>query len=169
MIPEEVAYQTAPKRFYTEYLDQYEKVVKEVDANKKKVQIDRLVKASYIEELEIAVAVNKAVFRRKSSYYTSALRYGLSAVIPYLVCLGFHIAKKEDKTQKVEIVNTEINSKLHELDSMANIKPKETGATSTITTTPTTTRLPGVDSSQVIPARPDMIKEGSPTITTKQR
>ena len=57
------------------------------------------------DELEKSFDGNTTVFRRKSQFYYSALTCALMFVIPYLVCLGFHIAKKDDSIYKVEIVN----------------------------------------------------------------
>ncbi len=106
MIPEEIAYLEAPKRYYTEYFQNYQETIKEDDPEQKKAKIGTLLKASYIEELELAASNNMIVFRNKSSYYYRALMFGLLAVIPYIICLAFHISKKDNKIQKVEIVNS---------------------------------------------------------------
>jgi hypothetical protein len=74
--------------------------------------IDKLIKVSYIDELEGAVNNNYNVFIEKRSFYYNALIYGLASIIPYLICVGFHVAKKDDKIQKVQIVNSKNISNL---------------------------------------------------------
>src|SRR5215470_7549617 len=93
IIPVEVAYLEIPKRYYEDYRLQYEQT------HPNPGEVSNLLKASYIDELEMALETNDRVFRRKSSFYYNALMFGLLSVIPYLVCLGFHISKKEDKVQ----------------------------------------------------------------------
>jgi hypothetical protein len=51
-------------------------------------------------------------------------------------------------------------------NKMPNDKKSSTSST-TITTT--STMLPGIDNSQVIPSSPNLIKENSQTPTTKQK
>jgi len=110
VIPIEVAYLEIPKRYYQDYRLTYEQTIQDQE------QIKKLLKASYINELEIALNTNERVFRRKSSFYYNALMYALLSAIPYVICLGFHISKKDDKIQKIQLVNPEINGKLHEID-----------------------------------------------------
>lgn len=107
LIPVEIAYLEPLQKYYSEYRLKYEKTtaVKE--------EVDKLLKASYIDELEEAIERNTAAFQRKSHFYYSALTYSLISVVPYLVCLGFHIAKKEETIQKVHIVNQDEIRKLH--------------------------------------------------------
>jgi len=99
IIPEEVSYLEIPKKYYTDYLTIYETTIPD------KTEVTKLLKASYITELETAVRKNEAVFRKKSSFYYNALMFALISVVPYLVCLGFHITSKEETVQKIEIVN----------------------------------------------------------------
>lgn len=101
IIPVDVAYLDVPKKYYEEYLLRYE----QTETNKE--EIEKLLKASYIDELEEALIKNNQVFRRKSSFYYNALMYALLSSVPYLICIGFHISKKEDKIQKVQIVNSQ--------------------------------------------------------------
>ncbi len=61
-------------------------------------------KGAYILELENAVGINSRAFRKKNSFFYNALLFALVAIIPYITCLGFHLSKKEDKVQKVEIL-----------------------------------------------------------------
>ena len=164
IIPVEVAFLEIPKRYYEQYRLEYEQTIKDKD------QIKSLLKASYINELESALQTNEKVFRRKSSFYYNALMYALLSAIPYLVCLGFHISKREDKVQKVQIVNPQINSKLQKIDTMKNSPNKSTGSnqTSSSTTTTTTTQLPGINPNQVISSSPKLIKENSQNSSSKK-
>jgi hypothetical protein len=117
-------------------------------------------------QLEEAVERNAAAFRRKSHFYYSALTYSLISAAPYLVCLGFHIAQKEDAIHKVSIVNQEEISNFNQNSDMPKGSRNTTKST---TTTTTTTKLPGVDTSKVIPSSPTLIKENSHTPSTKQK
>jgi hypothetical protein len=160
ILPIRVAYLTAPRKYYEEYRLNYEKTFH--DQN----QITNLLKASYIEELQQALATNETVFRSKSSFYYNALVYGLLSIVPYLVCLGFHLSFKEDNIQKVHIVNTGKNRNFMVTDSSLMGNTQE-NTTSTSTTTQTT-NLPGIVTDQVIPSSPNLIKENSQYISNKE-
>jgi hypothetical protein len=125
--------------------------------------ISKLLKASYIDELQTALEEYDAVFKRKSSFYYRSLVCALLSTIPYVVCLGFHISKKEDKIQKVEIINSEINRKLPQIDTMgkqnSSTNTKDTKNAVSTKKLGITTKLPGVDSSKVIPSQPILIRE----------
>lgn len=165
VIPVEVAYLEMPKRYYEEYRLKYEQTIRDQEETK------TLLKASYINELETALQTNDQVFRRKSSFYYNALMYALLSAVPYLICLGFHVSKRDDKVQKVQIMNSEINSKLHKIDTMKSNSNKSNSnkESSSSTTTTTTTQLPGVNSSQVISSSPKLIKENSQNSSTKKK
>jgi hypothetical protein len=166
IIPVDIAYLSAPKKYYDEYRLNYEQTIQQQD------QIEKLLKSSYINELETTLNNNKTVFRRKSSFYYNALMYALFSAIPYLVCFGFHISKKEKDVQKVEIINPGNFRNLQKRQLMSNNnKDNKSGnsnnLTTSSTTTTTTTNLPGVNNSQVIPSYPDIIKENSSKIKNK--
>lgn len=153
-----------PKRYYEEYRLTYEQPIKNQE------EIKTLLKASYINELETALQTNDQVFRRKSSFYYNALMYVLLSAVPYLICLGFHISKREDKVQKVQIMNSEINSRLQKSDMMENNSNKSIGNNqSGSSTKTTTTQLPGVNTSQVISSSPKLIKENSQNSSTRKK
>ena len=120
VFPIEVAYLTEPGKYYKDYRIQYE--LTESDQNK----VDNALKASYIGELEKAVEVNDKVFKRKSSFYYNALIFALMSTIPFLLCLGYHIFQKDDKIQKIEIVNPKINRNLDEKLNNAQSKYTDT-------------------------------------------
>ncbi len=164
IIPVEVSYLTSPKMYYETIRLQYEQTITN------KGEIIKLLQASYINELENALEMNIIVFTRKSSFYYNALIFGLFSALPFLVCLGFHITKKEDKPQRVEIVNSAECLNLHcKLDSVMsnNHKNSSNATTSTATNTGVTTQLPGVNNAQVIPSSPNIIKENSSVIKKK--
>ena len=99
LLPEKIAYLDPPEKYYKAFREQMES-----DYPGDQDMVDKSLKGSYILELEDSITVNYQVFRRKSSFYYNALLFALLAVIPYIVCLGYHLAKKDDKIQKVEIV-----------------------------------------------------------------
>ncbi len=169
VIPIEVAYLEMPKKYYEEYRLVYEAEIED------KEKIKELLKASYINELEKALENNFRVFRRKSSFFYNALMYALLSVIPYLICLGFHISKREDKIQKVRVVSSEINSNLqYNINVMSKVLIQNHLATSdkvhtnSNSNTATTTQLPGVNNSQVISSSPKLIKENSQYTSEKK-
>jgi hypothetical protein len=100
LIPVQISYLDPPHKYYNEFRDRYEKTINDFK------QIPDLLKASYITELETVLTYNISVFRRKNSFYYNSLIYALLSAIPYLVCLGFHISKKQDQIHKVEIVGS---------------------------------------------------------------
>ena len=120
VFPIEVAYLTEPGKYYKDYRIQYE--LTESDQNK----VDNALKASFIGELEKAVEVNDKVFKRKSSFYYNALIFALMSTIPFLLCLGYHIFQKDDKIQKIEIVNPKINRNLDKKLNNAQSKYTDT-------------------------------------------
>ncbi|HZY36013.1 MAG TPA: hypothetical protein VFE53_05155 [Mucilaginibacter sp.] len=120
VFPIEVAYLTEPGKYYKDYRIQYE--LTEPDQGK----VDNALKASYIGELEKAVAVNDKVFKRKSSFYYNALIFALTSTIPFLLCLGYHIFQKDDKIQKIEIVNSKNNRNLDQKLNNARSKYADT-------------------------------------------
>lgn len=101
ILPANVAYLDFPDKYYQHFRADYEKTITDKD------RIIALLKGSYIDELQDALLINESIFRRKSSFYYNALIFALLAVIPYLICLSFHVSQKDEKVQKVEIVNTE--------------------------------------------------------------
>jgi hypothetical protein len=106
VFPIEVAYLIEPGKYYKDYRLQYEQTMTGQH------NIDNALKASYIGELEKAVATNDRVFKRKSSFYYNALIFALASTIPFLLCLGYHVFQKDDKIQKIEIVKSKSNRNL---------------------------------------------------------
>ncbi|WP_158993986.1 hypothetical protein [Mucilaginibacter sp. L196] len=121
VFPIQVAYLIEPGKYYKDYRLDYEKTMTVQN------DIDNALKASYIGELEAAVAVNDKVFKRKSSFYYNALIFALTSTIPFLLCLGYHIFQKDDKIQKIEIVKSKINCNLDK--KLNNAKSKYTDTT----------------------------------------
>ena len=115
-------------------------------------EAEKYLKGSYINELEQALETNDKLFKRKSKYYYRALMFILMAALPYLVCLAFYFSK-DNKTQKIEIVNPQ---KIATFDTNVHIM-----AHPNLSVTTTTTKVPGLDSSKIIPSKPQLIKEGS--------
>lgn len=109
LFPIRVAYLEVSDRYSTSLRSEYEKKflasdLSEEKAKEAKHKIDNYLKASYIAELSEAQRINQRVFVSKSSFYYRALVYGLAAIIPYVICIGFHLSRKDDKVQKVHLV-----------------------------------------------------------------
>ena len=159
LIPVEVAYLSFPRRYYEEFRLELEKT------NDDTTKVKDLLKGSYIGELQTAIEINEGIFRTKSRLFYNAIRFALLSIIPYLVCLAFHISRREENVQKVQLVNSEILRNFMERNTLPQNKTKTTTSSST---TSQTTQLPGIDNSQVIVSAPNIIKEnGQKPLETK--
>lgn len=110
LIPARIGHLKMSQEYYQNLLAAYEEremtnSMTEAQRDEAKVKINNLLKASYIDELASTQENNRSVLYRKGSFYYRALLWGLVAVVPYVLCIGYHITKKEDKVQKVEILN----------------------------------------------------------------
>ncbi len=103
LLPARVAYLDPPEKYYAIFRDRLEQIYPD-----EKGTVNDSLKSSYIFDLEEAIRVNRTIFRRKSSFFFNALTFALLAVVPYTVCLGFHLSKKEDRMQKMEVVKEKI-------------------------------------------------------------
>lgn len=103
IIPVEVYFLTAPRKYYEDFRLVYEEIMQN------QAEVEKLLKASYIDELETTLSNYEQFFKRKSSFYYNALMYALLSAVPYIICVGFHISKKDENVQKVEIVNSKKN------------------------------------------------------------
>ncbi len=154
LIPVEVAYLQEPKIYYETYLIGYKNDMPATADD----EIDKLVKASYINELEQAVHSNNEIFKRKGLFYYRAFTLAMLASVPYLLCIGFQLSIKEEKVQKVEIINNlSIFSKNQQMSNSTD--QTKQGSNTSSSTSGTTTKLPGVDNTLVRPSKPQMVKE----------
>jgi len=108
LIPKPSAYLEVSDRYSTELRNQYEQKflrpgLSEEQVTKAKSTIDNYLKASYIAELSQAQATNQKLFIDKSFFYSRSLIWGLAAIVPYIICIVFHLSRKEDKVQKVHL------------------------------------------------------------------
>jgi hypothetical protein len=120
LIPVNVAYLEVSNRYSTDLRKQYEQKFMSPELSKEKIEetkhaIDNYLKASYIDELSQAQLVNQGVFEEKSSFYYRAVIWGLAAIIPYIICIGFHLSRKDNKVQNVHLVFEKKIGNLHEL------------------------------------------------------
>jgi len=88
LLPMDIAYLEPPKKYYSDYRIELESL-----AIGSEDVINSSLKSSYISELEDAIEINSRAFRKKNSLFYNALIFALLAVIPYLICLGYHIPK----------------------------------------------------------------------------
>ncbi|HWK07458.1 MAG TPA: hypothetical protein VNS58_27690 [Puia sp.] len=110
LMPVDIAYFQMSSVYYQDLRLEYEeKIVKpgmtEEQREMAMGKVNNLLKASYIDELIRAQSNNRSILRRKGSFYYNALLFGLVAIVPYVLCVGFHITRKIDSIQKVEIIN----------------------------------------------------------------
>lgn len=97
--PAKIAY-LRPPRFYIDIMQQMEE---EHEGDREKV--NNLLKGSYIDELEDAISINSQIFRRKRGFCYNAFLFAILAVIPYLICIGYHLAGKNNKNQETELID----------------------------------------------------------------
>lgn len=90
VMPAGVAYLDEPKVIYNGYRIKYEQAL--VDDGK----IENLLKISYVNELEDAVAANITILKRKVSHYQKALVYALLSALPYIICIGVYLANQKN-------------------------------------------------------------------------
>jgi len=88
LLPMDIAYLEPPKKYYSDFRIELESL--EIGSEE---IIDNSLKSSYISELEDAIEINSQAFRKKNSLFYNALIFALLAIVPYLICLGYHIPK----------------------------------------------------------------------------
>lgn len=98
LIPAKYLHLLEPKDYYGPHREYYER------KGFKKEDVDTLLKASYVFELQRVTETNKNILTRKNTFYNRAFTFAIFACIPYLICLGFHVSIKDNKVYKVEIV-----------------------------------------------------------------
>jgi hypothetical protein len=99
LLPAKIAYLDPPQKYYATFKSEIELLHL---GNQQLV--DDSLKGSYILELEDAITKSSNIFIKKSSFFYNALLFALLSIIPYVFCVGFHLAKKEHKLpQKIEL------------------------------------------------------------------
>jgi len=88
LLPVDIAYLEPPQKYYIEYRIELELL----QIGNEEIVNDSL-KGSYISELENAIEINSKAFRQKSSLFYNALLFALLAIVPYIVCIGFHLSR----------------------------------------------------------------------------
>ena len=88
LLPMDIAYLDPPKKYYTEYRIELEML----DVGNEDI-VNESLKSTYIQELEDAIEINNRAFLKKNSLFYNALIFALLAVVPYIVCVGWHISK----------------------------------------------------------------------------
>ncbi len=161
ILPVYVAYLDFPSKYYQDIRTEYEKTITDKD------QIITLLKGSYIEELQKALIINEDVFKTKSAFYYNSLIFALLAVIPYLVCLGFHLSQKNENAKKAEIVNTVNIHNFIKIDTMRNHNKNKKSVDTSVRTP--ISNLPGIIDGQVIASSPNIIKENSSVSLKKKK
>lgn len=98
IIPVSVKWLREPKVIYKNYRMEYEKEVNN------RMSLEVLLKASYINELEDSLLSNIVNYKRKNKLYRNAIVYMLVSIVPYLVCLSYHISIQEIDSAQNKIV-----------------------------------------------------------------
>jgi hypothetical protein len=82
-----------PQRYYSDLRSELETAILNGSAltDEIKEEIDRQIKNTYLKELEAAIDFNKTIVRHKQDDYQKALRYAIICIIPFIICLAFHL------------------------------------------------------------------------------
>lgn len=102
ILPTETLLPSDPKEFSDNIRVQYENQLQTKEPSK----IDPLVKATYINDLQTVINVNKSAFIRKRSFFYYALIFALVSAVPFLFCLSVHLSRTNETTYKVKLVDT---------------------------------------------------------------
>jgi len=88
LLPVNIVYLEPPKKYYGSYKTELELL----NIGNEETVNDSL-RGTYIFELQNAIEVNSRAVRKKNSYFYNALLFALLSVVPYIVCLGFHLVR----------------------------------------------------------------------------
>lgn len=92
IFPRDIPGLKPPFIYYEELRLQYE-TCKKYSQKNTRIHIEKLLKASYIEELEDALESIMDAYVCKKSYYNWSLIFALLSVLPYLACLGILVSQ----------------------------------------------------------------------------
>lgn len=134
LLPGRTPYLDDPIVFYQQLLRAYNNGSRSMD------EINQLIKASYISQLEPEVAWSGYLAAAKYTYYFRAIALGLMAAIPYLVCAGFQLSLNAKNTT----MNTLKICTLGEITVMSEHNKK------TATPLPADERFQGIKTNDVI-------------------
>ncbi len=98
LIPARYLHLQEPRDYYGPHREYYEGM------GFQKEEVDTLLKASYVSELQRVTETNKRILTRKNTFYNRAFTFAIFASVPYLICLGFHVGMKENKVYKAEVI-----------------------------------------------------------------
>src|SRR5688500_1979293 len=87
LIPVHVAYLDPPRKYSEDIMAQTEELYPG-----QYLKINDSLEGSYILEINAAINNNFSLFRRKSSFYYNSMLFALLSVLPYIVCIGFHMS-----------------------------------------------------------------------------
>lgn len=162
LMPKDVAFKETPEVFYKKVYKEYEENPRVLNEH-----INFYVRETYLEQLEKAVELNFRLNNRKSKFNYYAFILAISAILPYLICIGIKITKDPDNIQKIELVNSQIELKN---DTIYSLKIREIIMTDQDTSNQQeniSNEEPTIDPNEVIHRDPEMIKENKEFPETK--
>lgn len=110
VIPVTIGFMRMSSDYYQDLLTTYEQSelspsMSESHVVQAKARINALLKASYLNELAGVQMLYRMTFYRKASFYLRAITWGLYAVVPFAICVGFHVTKKEKTSETIAAVS----------------------------------------------------------------
>lgn len=149
--PAEVFYTNNPNYFYNDIKSQYEEILNTDDED----LLNAYVKQTYLQELEVTLEKNIALYDAKGRYFYNTFVRLLPALIFYVLCSGIVIFNSNNENeiniknyQEIIKFSDSINA-IKKTIKMADEKPKQTPSKETAK----------VDPSKVIQTQPRAVKE----------
>jgi len=99
LLPKKIAHTDLPSTFYM--------IVKDMYLNKKvkKDLVKYYIRETYKKQLENAVELNFNLCNKKSKLHYWSYVFALSALLPYMTCIGVKLSVEPENITKVEIIN----------------------------------------------------------------
>lgn len=100
LVPKTVAYTHPPKYFFEDIREKY--IAEEITEDN---ELDLYLKVTYNIELEETIESNNSLNNRKSYLYNNAFRFGLMALLPYVLCIAFYFTHYRPELPSIKIDN----------------------------------------------------------------
>jgi len=99
LIPKKIAHSDLPNFFYDRVKKMYEN-----QNNVPQTQIKYYIRETYKKQLEKSVSLTFNLCNKQSRFNYWSLVFALSALIPYMICVGVKLTKAPEDVTKIEII-----------------------------------------------------------------
>ncbi len=132
-----------PRRYYEDVKSDYESSIRDRHV------VSDLLKASYIGELQETLEATESQLKIRESCHYNAIIFGLFSVLPYLICVCFHVSQNQDSRHPVSQ-----SGKMSNFMGTISVRKKKGDKKDIPEMTKKPSNLPGVDNSLIIPVHP---------------